>query len=181
MFLERLAADVEGEVIRVHHSPDEVQVAGQQLVKLVGDKYLANVELEPALLFLWCRYCDRVTSYDSNKHSIDRRVGFKPPPSVVQEQYLYSKAQHSTDNNCSVDRLTVVVLVEVVRRLAWCEEDRLELDLPLRLEVDPGGGVRGVSGEGLLSTILRKKKGGKKEQTIARDLTKSTPQLSSAW
>lgn len=52
VFLESLAADVQGKVVRVHNSSDEVQVAGQQLVELVRDEHLSHVELEAALLLL---------------------------------------------------------------------------------------------------------------------------------
>lgn len=48
VLLKHLAADVKGKVIRVHNSADEGQVAGQQLVELVGDEHLANVQLQPA-------------------------------------------------------------------------------------------------------------------------------------
>ena len=41
--------------------------------------------------------------------------------------------------------LTVVLVVEVVRRLAGCKEDGLELHLSLGLEVDPRRGVGRVT------------------------------------
>lgn len=48
---------------------------------------------------------------------------------------------------CGWFRLTEVAVVHAVRRLAGGEEDRLELNLPLGLEVDPRGGIRGISGD----------------------------------
>lgn len=53
VLLESLAANVERQIVRVHHSSDESQVAGKQLVELVGDEHLAHVQLQSSLVVIW--------------------------------------------------------------------------------------------------------------------------------
>mmetsp|Transcript_35524 Transcript_35524/g.55843 ORF Transcript_35524/g.55843 Transcript_35524/m.55843 type:complete len:262 (-) Transcript_35524:633-1418(-) len=50
MLLQRLARNVQREIVRVDHAPHKVQVPGQELVKLIRDQHLAHVELEPSAL-----------------------------------------------------------------------------------------------------------------------------------
>lgn len=44
--LELLAGDVQGQVVAVDHTLDEVEVAGHQLLEFLGDEDAAHVELE---------------------------------------------------------------------------------------------------------------------------------------
>jgi len=46
MLLQGLAADVQGQGVRVDDALDEREVLWQELVKLVGDEHAADVELE---------------------------------------------------------------------------------------------------------------------------------------
>ena len=45
MLLQCLSGDVEGQVVRVHHSLDEVQVFGHHVLKVMGDENSPDVEL----------------------------------------------------------------------------------------------------------------------------------------
>ena len=56
--LQHLAGDVEGEVLRVHHALDEVEVLRDDVLAVVHDEDSANVQLDVVLLLLVLKHVE---------------------------------------------------------------------------------------------------------------------------
>lgn len=52
MLLEGLTTNVKRQIVGVHNSSDEIEVARKQLIKLVGDEHLSHVQLQSPVLLL---------------------------------------------------------------------------------------------------------------------------------